>query len=171
MIFFNLWALRVRKAPTSQKSHSGPSGPKCPGECPTVSPKMGVSEGVPWGVSGPFGPRAPECQKGVPRVSKRCPDTLRTLSGHLFDTPWPGARRALETPRRTLPRTPPFSGTPRRTLSRTLRARRALMTLLAGRGFPNLKVFPRDPDILKTVCVSEFATHSDSLLQIVNHCA
>ena len=35
-----------------------------------------------------------------------------TLSGHLFDTPEPGARRAPETPRGTLPRTPPFSGTP-----------------------------------------------------------
>ena len=98
---------------------------------------MGVSEGVSHGVSpGPFGPRAPECQKGVPRVSKRYPDTPGTLSGHLFDTPESGARRAPETPRGTLSRTPPFSGTPCRTLSGRLRARRARKTLLAGRGFP-----------------------------------
>ena len=63
-----------------------------------------------------------------------------SVSGHLFDTPEPGARRAPETPRGTLPRTPQFSGAPCRTLSGTLRARRARKTLLAGRGFPNTQV-------------------------------
>ena len=87
---------------------------KCPGECPTgCSRKWG-------GPREPFGPRAPECQKGVPRVSLECQDTFLTLSGHLFESPEPGARRALGTPRGTLPRTPPFSGTPCRTLSGTL---------------------------------------------------
>ena len=64
--------------------------------------------GVSLGVSlGPFGLRAPECPKSVPRVSPECqkgvPDTPRTLSGHFLDTPEPGARRAPETPRGTLP--------------------------------------------------------------------
>ena len=36
----------------------------------------------------------------------------------------------------SLPRKPPFSGTPCRRLFGTLRARRARKTLLAGRGFP-----------------------------------
>ena len=118
----------LEKAPTSQKSLSGPSGPKCPGECPTRCPRK-------WGVSGAL--RAPGSG-----VSRRCPESVPGVSGHLFDTlrtrfwhPEFGAQRAPETPRGTLPRTPPFSGTPCRTLSGTLRARK---TLLAGRGFPNL---------------------------------
>ena len=53
----------VGKAPTSQKSLSGPSGVS-----DRVSPKMGVSEGVSHG------------------VSKRCPDSVPGVSGHLFDT-------------------------------------------------------------------------------------
>ena len=125
----------VGKAPTSQKRHSGPSGPKCPEKYPTGCPrKWGCPRECPTGC---LRGRAPECRKGVPRVSPECQDTFLTLSGHLFDTPEPGARRAPETPRRTLPRTPPFSGTTCRTLSGTLRARRARMPLLAGRGFPN----------------------------------
>ena len=59
------------------------------------------------GVSlGPFGPRAPECPKSVPRVSPECqegvPDTPGTLSGHFLDTPAPRARRNPETLRETL---------------------------------------------------------------------
>ena len=35
--------------------------------------------GVSLGVSlGPFGPRAPECPKSVPRVSRECPRSVRT---------------------------------------------------------------------------------------------
>ena len=44
---------------------------------------------------------------GLKRVSPECPghlfDTPGTLSGHFLDTPEPGARRAPETPRATLP--------------------------------------------------------------------
>ena len=113
------------KAPTSQKSHSGPSGPKCPGECPTGCPrKWGCPRECPTGcLRGPSGPGLRSVKKGVPRVSPECQDTFLTLSGHLFDSPEPGALWAPETPRGTL--------------SGTLRARRARMTLLAGRGFPN----------------------------------
>ena len=80
---------------------------------PRVSPKTGVSEGVSEGGSpGPFGPRAPECPKSVPTISRtlcsHSGDTLGTLFGHS------GARGPKDpwTPLRTLPRTPPFSGTP-----------------------------------------------------------
>ena len=64
--------------------------------------------GVSFGVSlGPFAPLALECPKTVPRVSPECqkgvPDTPGTLSGHFLDSPEPGARRAPETPRKTLP--------------------------------------------------------------------
>ena len=82
----------------------------------TPRPATGVSRalrarsvlGVSLGVSpGPFGPQAPECPKSVPRVSPECQkgvlDTPGTLSGHFWDTPEPGAQRALETPRGTLP--------------------------------------------------------------------
>ena len=80
--------------------------------------------GVSLGVSlGPFGPRAPECPKSVPGVSRECSrsvrDTFLTLSGHFLDTPEPGAQRAPETPRDT---------------PGTLRARRARETPVAGRG-------------------------------------
>ena len=47
-------------------------------------------------------------------------------------TPEPGAQRAPETPRGTLSRTPPFSGTLSGTLPGTLRARRAGETPVAG---------------------------------------
>ena len=89
----------------------------------TPRPATGVSRAlrarsvprVSFGASlGLFGPRAPECPKSVPRVSPSVPrvspecsghlfDTLGTLSGRFLDTPEPGARRAPETPRRTLP--------------------------------------------------------------------
>ena len=94
----------------------GPFGPEVSPECPRECPqKPGVSAGVSDGVSpGPFGLRAPECPKSVPRVSPECqkgvPDTPGTLSGHFLDTPEPGARRAPGTPRRTLPGTPPVFG-------------------------------------------------------------
>ena len=85
------------------------------GVSPRVSPKTGVSDRMSHGVSpGLFGPRGPECPKSVPRVSPECqsiPDTLGKLSGHFLDTPETGARRAPRTPRGTLCRTPPFSGT------------------------------------------------------------
>ena len=89
--------------PACYRSLSGPSGPKCPRECPR---KWGVFEGVSdGGVPGAL--RAPECPKSVLRVSPECPghlfDTPRTLSGHCLDTPEPGARRAPGTPRRTPP--------------------------------------------------------------------
>ena len=66
----------------------GPFGPEVSPECPRECPrKRGVSERVSdWVFPGPEGPRAPECPKSVPRVSKRCPghsrDTLGTLFGH-----------------------------------------------------------------------------------------
>ena len=73
--------------PACYRSLSGPSGPKCP-------------RSVPRGVFGAL--RAPGSG-----VSKKCPesvpDTLGTLSGHLLDTPEPGARRDPETLRGTLP--------------------------------------------------------------------
>ena len=58
---------------------------------PACPRKRGLSERVSDGVSlGPFGPRAPECLKSVPRVSPECqkgvPDTPETLSGHFLDT-------------------------------------------------------------------------------------
>ena len=65
----------------------------------------------------------------TPHMFEKAPTSQKSLSG-------PSGPRAPETPRGTLPRTPPFSGTPCRTLSGRLRARRARKTLLAGRGFP-----------------------------------
>ena len=113
-----------------------------PGVSPRVSPKTGGVRGsVRRGVPGPFGPRAPECPKSVPRVSPECQkgdtghsrDTLGTLFGHS------GARgpRAPETPRRTLPRTPPVFGDTLGDTPGTLRARRARETPVAGRGVRN----------------------------------
>ena len=55
----------VATSPASYRSVSGPSGPRCPRECP-------------W--------ECPECPKSVPRVSRECqkgvPDTLGTLLWH-----------------------------------------------------------------------------------------
>ena len=109
-----------------------------PPACPR---KGGVSEGVSDGVSpGPFGPRAPECPKRVPRVSPECP-------GHLFDTPGTrfghsGARspKGPGTPRRTLPRTPPIFGDTLGDTPGTLRARRAQETPVAGRQDRKLRI-------------------------------
>ena len=68
----------------------GPFGPEVSrGVSERVSPKIGVSEKVSGGVSRrAFGPRAPECPKGVPRVSLECPDTFFTLRRHSLDTFW-----------------------------------------------------------------------------------
>ena len=75
--------------PTCYRSLSGPSG--------------GCLSGCLWGPSRP----GLRCPKSVPRVSPECqkgvPDTPGTLSGHFLDTPEPGAGRAPETPRKTLP--------------------------------------------------------------------
>ena len=104
------------ESPNQPKESFGPSGPEVSRRVSErVSPKnlMVVSAGVSQRVSpGPFGPRAPECQKGVPRVSPEYQDAFFTVSGHLFDTPEPEARRALETPFETLPRTPHFRRRP-----------------------------------------------------------
>ena len=96
-------------------------GPEVSPECPRERPPKngGCPRECPTGcLRGPSGPglrsvqkvsrECPECQKGVPA-------TPGTLSGHFLDSPEPGARRAPETPRRTLPRTPPvFRGHSRR---------------------------------------------------------
>ena len=75
---------RIAIPPACYRSLSGPSGPKCPRECPRK-----------WG-----GVRG-SVRRGVQKVSRECPQSVRD---HLFDT--------LGTPRRTLPRTPPhFRGT------------------------------------------------------------
>ena len=101
--------------PACYRSLSGPSGPKCPGSVP---------RGVPRGVSRVLRARgsgvSKKCPESVPGVSGHLFDTPGTLSGHFLDTPerQPGARRAPETPRGT----------------GTLRARRARETPVAGRG-------------------------------------
>ena len=67
----NLSALVLRhpQPPTA----SDPSGPKCPGECQRERPrKSGCPRECPWEC------RAPECPKGVPRVSPAC----QKVSGH-----------------------------------------------------------------------------------------
>ena len=80
----------------------------CPTECPT---------GCLWAPSGP-GPRS------VQKASRECPRVSGTPLGHSRDTFWtlrsPGPAGPPETPRGTLRRTPPFSGTLSGTLSRTL---------------------------------------------------
>ena len=116
--------------PGPPQEASGFSGPKRPGECPRKSgcPRECLGECL----GGPPGPALRSVQKvseSVPGVSRRCPDTPGTLSGHLLDTPERGAQRAPETLPQTLPRTPRFSGT----LFGTLRARRA-RSLLWGAG-------------------------------------
>ena len=89
---------------------NSPTSPKCPRSVPESVPgNGGYPRECPTGCLRPFGPRAPECPKSVPRVSLECqkgvPDTPGTLSA-----PEPGARRAPQTPRRTLLGHPPFSG-------------------------------------------------------------
>ena len=106
----------ARSVPESVPENGG-----CPRECPTGC------------LRGPSGPGLQTVQK----VSRECPrsvrDTLLRLQGHFLDPSEPGARRAPQTPRRTLPRTPPvFGDTPG-----TLWARRARETPVPGRRVPN----------------------------------
>ena len=69
----SILALRHPQPPTG---NFGPFGPEVSrGVSEGVSPKIGVSERVSGGVS-----------RG-PRVSKRCPESVSGVSGHLFDTP------------------------------------------------------------------------------------
>ena len=95
---------------------TGPSGPKCPWSVPESVPENGgclreCPTGCLWGNSGPR-------LRSVQKVSRECPRSVkkvsRTLRGHSQDTFWtlrsPGNRRVPETPRRTLPRTPPVFG-------------------------------------------------------------
>ena len=95
---------------------TGVCRPECPREYPRECPqKRGCPRECPTGcLQGPSGPGPQSVQKvsrECPRVSKKgVPDTWGTLSGHFLDTLGPGAQRALETPRRTLPRTPPVFG-------------------------------------------------------------
>ena len=82
------------------------------------------ASGVSLGVSlEPFGPRAPECPKSVPRVSRGVKKVSWTLRGHSRDTFWTLRSPAPEG-RRDTPRDNPG----------TLRARRARETPVAGRG-------------------------------------
>ena len=117
--------------PACYRSLSGPSGPKCPRTVPENVPEnAGCSRECPTGCpQGPSGPGLWECPESVPRVSPECqkgvPDFL--------DTPEPGVRRAPETTRRTLPRTPPIFGDTLGDTPGTLRARRARETPVAGR--------------------------------------
>ena len=109
----NLWYFGARnsilaKPPACYRSLLGPGPWAMSRECP-----LGVS-------LGPFGRRALECPKSVPRASPECPghlfDTLGTLFGHS------GARRPkgpIDTPSDT---------------AGTLRARSARQTPVAGRG-------------------------------------
>ena len=87
---------QLGKAPTCYRSLPGPSGPKCPGSVPGKRGCPRVSHGV---SPAPFGLRAPECPKSVPRVFPECrkgiPDTLGTLFGYFLDAPEPGARKHL----------------------------------------------------------------------------
>ena len=132
--------LSLRTPPACYRSLSGPSGPKCPRSVPESVPKKrgGVRGSVRRGVSG-----APECQK----VSRECPrsvrDTFLTLRGHsrtLFGHSGARARRGPDTPRRTLPRTPPVFAETLGDAPGTLRARRAQKTPVAGRGVCKLRV-------------------------------
>ena len=62
----------------------------------------------------PFGPRAPECPKSVPRVSPECqkgvPDTPGTLSGHFGHSGARGPKGSGDTPSDTPSDTPHFWG-------------------------------------------------------------
>ena len=103
-------ALQLQAPPTCYSSLSGRAlrARSVPRVSPRVSPKTGVFEGVSEGVfPGPFGPRAPECPKSVPRVSPECSRHLfDTLSEHFLDT------RSLRSAAPKGPREHPFSGTP-----------------------------------------------------------
>ena len=111
-------------------------------------PKTGGVQGsIRQGVSGAL--RAPgsgvsqilKCPESVPR---HLFDTLGTLSGHFLDTPEPGARSALQTPRRTFPRTPPFISGCMAFLGRVGRVVECLKPFTAGiRYHPQPRIFPR----------------------------
>ena len=122
-------ALRHPQPPTGG---FGPFGPEVSGECPRECPrKSGCPRECPGDTPrGPFGPRAPECPKGVPRVSPECPDTFLTLRRHSRDTFWTHWGPGPEGPPRHSPghslRHPRFSGTLSWTLPGTLRARSLL---------------------------------------------
>ena len=133
----------IGNSPTRHRSLSGPSGPKCPRSVPKSVPEnRGCPRECPTGcLQGPSGPGL----RSVRKVSRECalefqkgvPDTPGTLSGYFLDTPEPGARRALQTPRRTLPRTPPVFWDTLGDTPGTLRARRARETPVPGRRVPN----------------------------------
>ena len=98
IIVFNLNLIKGCNPPGLLQESLGPFGPEVSRECPS---------GCLWGPSGP-GLRSgqkvsPECPRSVKKVSGDSGDTLETLWGHFLDTPEPGARRAPETPRGTLP--------------------------------------------------------------------
>ena len=124
-LIYSFWIFKCKNFSSHGKSCNDPD---------LLQESLGVS-------LGPFAPLALECPKSVPRVSPECqkgvPDTLGTLSGHFLDTPEPGARRAPETPRGTLPG--------------PLRARRARETPVAGRGRCKVREkhkFPQKPKTL-----------------------
>ena len=102
-----------------------------PGSVPGSVPKTGgVRRSVPRGVSGTLRPRAPECQKSVPRVSPECqkdvPNTPGTLSGHslvFWTLRSPGSEGSRRHPVEQSVRHPPFSGTLSGTLPGTLRVK------------------------------------------------
>ena len=89
--------------------------------------RFSATKGLPRGVSGPFGPRASERPKSVPRVSPECQKGVWTLPGHSRDTPGTLSGHSggwgPKGPKNTLRDTPG-----------TLRARRARETPVAGRG-------------------------------------
>ena len=100
---------------------------------PRVSP---VSDGVSGGVLKALGDTqvSTKCPKRVPGVSKKCPghsgDTLRTLFGHSGGR----GRKPPETRRRAFSQTHPVCGDTLGDTLRTLRARRARESHVAGRG-------------------------------------
>ena len=90
---------------------TGVSRPLWAQERPGVPPKTG-------GVRGSVRPGFSEALRAPGSgVSIKCPESVPECPGHLFDTDFlralePGAARASETPRRTLPQAPPvFGGT------------------------------------------------------------
>ena len=74
---------RVATPPACHRASLGPFGPEVSsGVSPRVSPKTGVSPGVSHGVSlGPFGRRAPEFPKSVPRVCRRSVEKVLSKGG------------------------------------------------------------------------------------------
>ena len=112
----------IANTPTSYRSLSGPSGPKCPGKCPRECPrKRGCQRECLQGPSGPGlqSVQKFKCPKSVPGVVKK---ESRTLWGHSRDSFW-----TLQSPGPEGPR--------------TLRARRARETPVAGRCKINSRTF------------------------------